>query len=195
MSTLVPAVAPLSRRQIEAEALALTQEFCPDRLKEPGPFPVRLFFEWLEDRFSLDVGVEELSAGVEGITWPDGRVIVSEPTYRGMVAGDGRSRFTVVHECYHGIRHSRQLRAALVHTGALVLHRRPSLPPYRDPEWQANAFAGAILMPTEMVQRVVASRRAGVRGVEFAIAGEFQVSVRAAEVRLEVLKNLIALPR
>src|SRR5215831_18064034 len=140
MSVYVPAVRPLSARNIEQQAIAITQRFYPELLTEPGEFPVLDFFDRLRDDYHLDPGVEELSAGVEGITWPDGRVILSEQTYRAAFEGQGRARFTVVHEAYHGIEHRSQIQRALVHTGELVLYRRQTIAAFRDPEWQANTF-------------------------------------------------------
>jgi Zn-dependent peptidase ImmA (M78 family) len=134
----------------------------------------------------LDPGVEELSDGVEGMTFPDGRVILSEETYRGAHDGLGRPRFTVVHECYHGIRHREQIRRALIDSGELVLCRRQIVKPFRDPEWQANAFSGALLMPAPMVRMLAAKQSRSL--LPATMREEFGVSTQAAEVRLQVLK-------
>lgn len=185
MSQLVPVVAPMSRAEIEQHATIIIRRFDPRLLRTPGHFPVLRLFDALSDEYELDPGVEELSDGVEGMTFPDGRVLLSEETYRGAHAGLGRPRFTVPHECYHGIKHREQIRRALSDTGELVVYRRQIVKPYRDPEWQANAFSGALLMPAPMVRllaegehRLVLSRR---------MAEEFGVSLQAAEVRLKVL--------
>ena len=184
MSSWVPEVRPLSRADIERQAFAVLQRFYPKLLREPGWFPVIDFFDILRDAYGLDPGVEELSDGVEGVTWPDGRVILSEETYRAASQGNGRARFTVPHEGYHGIQHRGQIRRALVHTGGLVLHRRQSIPAYKDPEWQANVFAAAVLMPALMVKAVVAN----VFDPVGAIVRTFGVSRTAAEVRISQLR-------
>lgn len=184
MSTYVPAVSPMSRREIEAEAEQIIQCFYPDLLERPGEFPVLDFFDHcLPGDFGLDSGVEVLSDGIEGITYPDGRVLLSETTYRGAHNGNGRDRYTAAHECFHGIKHRNQIRHALVHSGGLVLYRRPEVPPYRDPEWQANVFASAVLMPAEMVRRVV--RRASPFNAENAVMITFAVSRQAAGIRVK----------
>lgn len=185
MSRLVPQVSPMSRAKIELQATQITQQFWPELLEQPGRFPVLDFFELLRDAYGLDPGVGQLSEGVEGITWPDGRVFVSEETYRGAAEGKGRPRFTIPHEGYHGIQHRRQIRNALVHTGQLVLHRRQAIPAYRDPEWQANTFASALLMPATMVQIVASQTDRWELGN--VMQDVFGVSYRAAEVRLEKL--------
>jgi hypothetical protein len=186
MSQFVPVVAPMSRADIERDATLVIARFRPDLLRKPGSFPVLKLFDALRDQYDLDPGVEELSDGVEGMTFPDGRVLLSEETYRGAHDGQGRPRFTVLHECYHGVKHREQIRRALIDTGELVVYRRQSIRPFLDPEWQANAFAGALLMPEEMV-RLLASKEHRLL-LPDAMAEEFGVSNKAAEVRLSVLR-------
>jgi IrrE N-terminal-like domain len=186
MALYVPEVAPLSRRQIESEASGVLAEFYHRLLEEPGKFPVLDFFDHcLREVYGLDTGVKPLSDGVEGVTFPDGRVFVSEETYRRACRGDGRARFTVLHESYHGIRHRNQIRSRLVHFGGLVLRRRQSIPAFRDPEWQANVFAAAALMPAQML-RIVAQRAARPY-LAREVSSTFGVSVQAAEVRISQL--------
>jgi Zn-dependent peptidase ImmA (M78 family) len=146
---------------------------------------LNFFDHVLRDEYGLDPGVEPLSDGVEGMTWPDGRVLVNEETYCGADNGFGRPRFTVVHECYHGIKHRDQIRKALIDTGELVLYRRDDIKPYVDPEWQANTFASAVLMPEQMVRRVIAGKQR--RLMANSLVEVFAVSLTAAEVRLKKL--------
>lgn len=187
MSHLVPIVAPMSRLAIEREARLVIIRFGPALLKKPGRFPVLKLFDALsDDPYRLDPGVELLSDGVEGMTYPDGRVLLSEETYRGAHQEHGRPRFTVPHECYHGMKHGRQIRRALADVGELVVCRRGNIPAFRNPEWQADAFAGAVLMPEEMVRLLAKEQRRAL--LTETMAAEFGVSVRAAEVRLSVLR-------
>lgn len=185
MSEFVPSVQPLSRNDIESHAIRLIRRFYPHLLCKPGVFPVLDFFDLLREEFGLDPGVEQLPDGVEGMTWPDGRVIVSEETYRGAALGKGRSRFTIPHEGYHGIQHRSQIRKALYDAGELILYRRQLVKPYQDPEWQANTFASAILMPASMVREL--ARKEGKLFLVSTMAEVFQVSPTAAEVRLTKL--------
>lgn len=184
MSAYVPAVRPMSRVQIEQAAQRIIARHYPYLMRKPGQFPVLDFFDRLKDDYGLDPGVEELSDGVEGMTWPDG-VIVSEETYQGAHDGIGRPRFTVVHEGFHGIEHRNQIRKALTDSGELVLYRRHDIEPFRDPEWQANAFAAAMLMP-EPVVRALATREQRLF-LTSTMMEEFGVSGQAAEVRLRKL--------
>ena len=185
MTQYVPAVAPLSRADIELDASRIIARYCPNLLAKPGHFPVLTLFEALEDDYRLDPGVDELSDGVEGMTYPDGQVLLSEETYRGADAGDGRPRFTVLHECYHGIKHREQIRGALTDTGELVVYRRQTVKPFRDPEWQANAFASAVLMPAPTVRLL--ARQENRLVLPYTMTTEFGVSLQAAEGRLKVL--------
>lgn len=187
MSQFVPVVAPISRAEIEEEAKVVIDRFRPRLLTKPGCFPVLALFDALDDPpYRLDPGVEELSDGVEGMVYPDGRVLLSEETYRGADNEIGRPRFTVAHECYHGMKHGRQIRRALTDVGELVVCRRQSIKPFLDPEWQANAFAGALLMPEQAVKLLAEKERR--MFLTATMAEVFGVSVRAAEVRLNVLK-------
>jgi hypothetical protein len=185
MSAYVPAVAPQTRQQINADALAIIAQMYPDLLETPAPFPVLDFFDRLKDDFGLDPGVEPLGDGVEGMTWPDGRVLVSEETYRDAFRGVGRARFTIPHEGYHGIRHRHQIRHCLVHKGQLVLYRQQQLEAFRNPEWQANEFAAAVLMPEPAVRILVNGCAAHLRVSR--MMQVFQVSRQAAEIRLRKL--------
>ena len=185
MSRRVPAVAPKSRRQIDNESVEFLTKHFSEHLEIPGRLPVLKCFDLLSD-YGLDPGVAELSEGDEGISYPDGRVLLSEKTYRGAHAGNGRDRFTVVHECYHGLYHRHQIQHALVHQGTIVLARRGELPAYRDPEWQANVFAASALMPESMVKMVVARHSTAWERIQ-QVASIFGVSEQSARIRLTQL--------
>lgn len=183
----VPAVSPKSRAQIEVEAIGCLKRWFPDHLRRSQPLDVLKFFDHLAD-CGLDPGVEVLSSGVEGITLPTGEVLLSEDTYLGAAKGQGRHRFTVVHECCHGLFHRQQLQSALVHTGRIVLARRSELPSFRDPEWQANTFASFALMPAVTVEPF--ARRYHVHDRLAAVMDTFGVSRQAGEIRLRQLQLL-----
>ncbi|VTT97600.1 Marine sediment metagenome DNA, contig: S01H1_L05206 OS=marine sediment metagenome GN=S01H1_13610 PE=4 SV=1: DUF955 [Gemmataceae bacterium] len=129
----------------------------------------------------------DLGPGIEGLAFPDGRILVSEETYTSAVRNLGRARMTLAHESYHGIRHCRQLRQQLVHRdGRLVLARRGSIPPYRDPEWQANTFAAALLMPADAVRQLFQEYQDREQLIR-AITNRMLVSRQAAEIRVQQL--------
>ncbi len=173
------AVDPLSGSSIDSESRTLIKAFSPQLLVTPGVFNVLDFFDlFLPKQFGLDTGVENLSDGVEGQAWPDGRILVSEQTYSEACDGNGRARFTIAHECYHGIK---QIRRVLNHSGQAILYRRTSVPPYRDPEWQANRFAASLLMPEKMVKLLADNTTQG--QIVKKLVNTFQVSNEAARIR------------
>lgn len=192
MSTyLVPPVAPRTKHEIENDAESFLAKHFPERLVKPGRTDVLEMWELLGDVYDLEPGVAELSDGVEGMTWPDGRVQVNEATYRGAHRGQGRPRFTMCHEVYHGLAHRSQIRRVLVDTGELTLYRRSDIPTQIDPEWQANVFAAALLMPRAMVKLVdKEARNAEIADMVY----YFGVSPTAARVRLSSLRRNGYLP-
>jgi Zn-dependent peptidase ImmA (M78 family) len=85
----------------------------------------------------------------------------------------GRDRFTVAHEAGH----------ALMHIGTLNrLEPSQQIPPYKDPEWQANRFAAALLMPRHLVRQCTSVDE---------IVRDFGVSREAAVNRAKALKLMI----
>lgn len=102
---------------------------------------------------------------------------------------DGRRRFTVAHEVGHLVLH---LPLLLARRSQPTLFEVEQLP-YGDSrmEWQADAFAAAILMPTAAIVNMVGalSRAGGWIGPDL-LVDTFGVSRQAAEVRLKSLDVL-----
>lgn len=78
-----------------------------------------------------------------------GHIRIKESVYERACAGEGRDRMTIAHEfghyftlCFCGFRLQRNYSSAV--------------PPYADPEWQAKCFAGELLMPVQLVERLTA---------------------------------------
>lgn len=95
--------------------------------------------------------------------------------YLSAFTGPLRDRFTLAHELGHYFIHSNQgakpLRASRKGSGPI--------------ETEANWFAAALLMPKDEFSELAKSLSRDVN----ALAGHFQVSVRAVEVRLSSVKN------
>jgi len=112
--------------------------------------------------------------------------------WEGAQAGNARFRFTVAHEIGHVVLHRSDL---IHHRGCAfrdILTATEKLPPevpiFCSPEWQANAWAGAFLMPLAGVRSYL--NRLRKQGNEFSLALcalHFQVSSQAAGIRLEKL--------
>jgi antitoxin HicB len=113
--------------------------------------------------------------------------------------GDGRCRFTIAHEIAHLVLHRDELvenqgcafRDIVTPTEKLPV----GVPIFRSPEWQANAWAAAFLMPLPAVRNYLRelSHKAG-EFTQEAFAANFQVSRQAAEIRLEKLLPDLILP-
>ena len=66
---------------------------------------------------------------------------IKESVYNGAVNDCGRDRFTIAHEIAHVLLlDNHEIKVAKIRDGN-------DLPPYRDPEWQADCLAGELLMP------------------------------------------------
>jgi antitoxin HicB len=110
----------------------------------------------------------------------------------GAKAGNARFRFTVAHEIAHVILHRNDLvrhRGCAFRDVVTPTEKLPSdVPIYCSPEWQANAWAGAFLMPLEGVRSYLRRLRKECREfTQEAFAADFQVSLQAASIRLEKL--------
>jgi hypothetical protein len=111
-------------------------------------------------------------------------VILSDSTYAQLLTGHVRARSTVAHETGHAILHTAQIvrLAGLGLASQVAFHRDRT--PHRacfDTEWQANAFASALLMPAAGVRAMQEERRLSVSE----IAKTFRVSEESAGYRLE----------
>lgn len=115
-------------------------------------FPVLEFLEWvmpeLHEGFNYEI-VDDLE-GKYAVTYPEEDLIVlSRRTYDNAEKGIGRDRFTIAHEIGHFFLHR---------PGNLALYRiddesnTTDIPAYKDPEWQANTFAGELLAPAELIK-------------------------------------------
>lgn len=171
MSESLFAAEPLSQRAIEAVAL----NFRNFTGKE-DPFLdvcdlLEVVLPIIEDGFVFEIRTRDEMGDRHGFTdvlRPS--LALREDVYIGLCENRPRDRFTAAHEIGH----------LLLHTGRLNRRdHRQQLKTFCDPEWQANAFAGSLLMPEGMVQSM--------RSVS-EMQTEFGVSVPAAETRLRVLR-------
>ena len=104
-------------------------------------FRMSLYFEGIY----IDPCTHEDMDGEEGLVVAGENCIkLREDIYRGAWSGVGRDRFTACHELAHFLLH-RQVKLARV--------RADEHPTYRDAEWQADTFAGTLLMSPRHAQR------------------------------------------
>lgn len=116
-------------------------------------------------------------------------VLASEQTYEWLEQSYPRATYFVAHELGHCVLHTEQLvRLALTPPTRLEgLHRgKAAHKPYQDTEWQANGFAGALLMPAVgllALEREVGSLTAST------VSELFSVSNEAAGYRIDLYTN------
>lgn len=90
---------------------------------------------------------------------------IREDVYNRACEGYGRDRLTIAHELGHILLHQKE---------DIVLTRSEgTIPPYMDPEWQANAFAGELLAPFQYIKHMDI----------FDISTQYGVSIEAASVQ------------
>lgn len=146
--------------------------------KGDGPFPIlklveHVFSKVYED-YNFDIATETELGDNLGKTYPDKHLIrIREDVYNAAVQGQGLARAVVAHECGH----------LLLHQGIpMAMARREAtreLPAYKSSEWQANAIAGALLMP--------ASKIIGLSPTE--IIRKYNVSHSAAQTQLYAVRK------
>lgn len=68
---------------------------------------------------------------------------IDQDVYLRAANGVARDRFTIAHEIGHYF---------LIDEIAYTRRENESVPAYRDPEWQANAFASELLMPSNDIK-------------------------------------------
>ena len=150
----------------------------------------------VRDETGLDIpvsgGVIELN-GSEGYAKYDGdrrviEILASPETYDWLENGHPRGGFFVAHELGHCLLHTDQLvrLAQMPKTRQAALHRggqEVGHEVYQDTEWQANAFAGALLMPARGL-RILEQEHGELS--EDIVTEHFHVSSEAAGYRLEL---------
>lgn len=138
-------VAPLSKVKIKEKARIIR-----DRLFKIEPGKSIDLIKILEHKLHL-LGVtfeirevKDMPEDVEALTNPDEMtIILREDTYEALCDPFNpkfyRARFTVAHEIGH----------LFLHEGVALARGRKDHKHYEDSEWQADAFASELLMPSE----------------------------------------------
>jgi len=129
----------------------------------------------VKPEFALTIGdIEEMGEN-HGLTFPESHEIrLRSDVYQGVRDGKGRDRFTLAHELGHYLLHS---------APGLARSMSPvsAVPTYKNSEWQANTFAGSLLISVEMARLVAdAEELASICGVTVDAA-----RVQLSQYRLE----------
>lgn len=100
----------------------------------------------------------------------DNFIYIKESTLREIDEGIYRSNFTLAHELFHFI----QFR---VHNFEIT--EAPSVKAFEDPEWQANYFAGCLLLPADHA----------FDGTDEYLSEHYKISIECASTRQVQVKN------
>lgn len=188
-----------SYRNLEQVAAYVRQQL---KLSPHEPVKPLALFEGLDDirLVGASGGAIPLRHGVVGLEDTEGyarydcereliEVLAAVRVYEWLEQGHPRATFFVAHELGHCLLHTDQLiRLARMPTDQLAaLHRgQAAHRPFQDTEWQANAFASALLMPA-LGLVALESEQSRITAVE--IAERFGVSYEAASYRLELFEK------
>jgi len=183
---------PRSGAEIDDFALRIIREFQPKVLEEPSPFDIEDFFEFDVEKISgVRPDYKELPVGIHGYTDSDAMETVISSDLMDDPCQKYFRRSTTAHEIGHALIHVyefRQKKAILksIHDKqhvSLQLLREADIPVYRNPEWQAWRFAGALLMPAPTI------KPAFDEGLSVkALSTLFQVNPAFVKSRLRALK-------
>src|SRR5690606_39240987 len=129
----------------EAEIFEIAASIRRDLRITSDAFPIAHFLELgmpqIFKGFSFEPWSMEEMGTNHGLTIPaENKIVLREDVYEGMCRGVGRDRFTAAHEVGHYLMHR---------DVPIRFHRAEGtrLKAFVDSEWQANRFAGALLMP------------------------------------------------
>lgn len=139
---------PLSRRNIRDYANIIRNSMgLSDQLLFPILQFLELFMPAIDQEFYLEILPKEKMGECFGVACPEEhKIVLREDVYNGAVYGVGMHRFTVAHEIGHYFLHNAR---------SVVLARvdsKEKVPAFKDPEWQANCFAGELLMPAKLIK-------------------------------------------
>ena len=185
-------VFPSSYEEIELECLHFLKSSFPENIEKPTILDVLS----LEDHlFGYKLAIDDSLTGtnIEGYTDFIGKAFyIPLKTYDALLRGynNNRERFTTTHEAGHILLHrnifeNKSIVAARVAGGKIAS--------YRNPEWQANAAAAALLMPLPAFYREFKKLNLEENVYYFqsvqSLASKFQVSVDTASIRINTLSN------
>jgi transcriptional regulator with XRE-family HTH domain len=134
-------------------------------------FRLGLYFEG----FYIDLCNEDEMEGEEGLVVAGENCIkFREDIYRGAWNDVGRDRFTACHELAH----------FLLHREVKMARRSDDHPIYRDAEWQADTFAGSLLMSKRHVNQFTGPHDASGRCGMTLLAAAVMLSKHAKEAAM-----------
>lgn len=192
MSRRVVIANPRSGAKIDQIAIRIIKKFQPEILNEPAAFDIESFFELdLEAISDVKPYYSDLPPGIYGYTDSDLKESVISSDLMDNWTQRKFCRSTMAHEIGHVLIHVPEfrLKKALLRSihdkkhVSLRLHREADVEIFRNPEWQAWRFAGALLMPEPTFKTAIMD---GLDEQE--LSRQFQVNPAFIRTRLRALK-------
>jgi len=162
----VAIASPRRGKEIDEWALRIVMRIQPSAARAPEPFDIERFYEVdLPKLTGVTTFYRKLSDGVYGYTHSETMVscisIDLVDTWDRNKLRFGRS--TMSHESGHCVVHVPEFRRRKSVLQSLLdrleppitMYRQEDIPTYRNPEWQAWRFGGALLMPTSTFEMAV----------------------------------------
>ncbi|HFU4002086.1 TPA: ImmA/IrrE family metallo-endopeptidase [Streptococcus suis] len=115
-------------------------------------FPIVEVFEALaaEGYYDFEIlPVEEMQNSYGETSYRDDLIRIREDIYDGACLDDPFSRSTIAHELLHFLKHRQE-----EVTFCKSVEEINSIRTFENPEWQANCFAGELLVPKHLVQHM-----------------------------------------
>ncbi|TYT27252.1 ImmA/IrrE family metallo-endopeptidase [Luteimonas viscosa] len=174
MSGVCFEVPPASRARIEGLTASIRAHF---KIKTPF-FPllevVELWLPLVWPEFGFSVGQYDDMGNDHGRTFPgQDHIQVRDDVYDNIRRNKGRDRFTLAHELGHLFLHNDPALARNI-------RRSVDIEPFRSSEWQANSFAGSLLMPLTYLQQAASLAT---------VVEDCGVTLDAARVQVRGMKN------
>lgn len=147
---------PRSNSDIEALTMKIVTHFQPAVLNDHKEFNTEEFFDLdLERLTGVATDYQQLDPGIYGYTDTQKNLCVISRDLADDPQNRNYYRSTAAHEIGHAVLHVRdyKIRRAILHSvhkkghNELRLYNESEIPLYKNPEWQAWRFAGALLMP------------------------------------------------
>lgn len=183
---------PRKGLDIDATAFNIIKRFQPKALIEPIPFNIEEFFEFdLEKISGVKTDYRMLPSGIHGVTDSDKKMSIISSDLMDDVFKIKFTRSTMAHEAGHVLIHVPEfrLKKALLNSihddehSSLRLYREDAIPIFRNPEWQAWRFAGALLMPATTFKSAIQQGYS-----EYDLSEAFQVNPAFVRTRMRALK-------
>jgi len=157
---------PRSNKDLESLSLNLVKHYQPGVINQKQRFDTEEFFDVdLEKLTGVATDYQHLESGIYGYTDTDEMVCAISKELADDPSSEYFFRSTTAHEIAHAVLHvsDYRLRRAILRSvnkkghDSLRLFHESEIPLYRNPEWQAWRFAGALLMPAQAFLSAVKS--------------------------------------